>query len=377
MYTGLKSRLVRTQPQYEDFQPVTETKENPESNLLLIHLPGFKRDEIAVKYYPANRKINAFGERRFNLAYPLPENCDASRLQRRFEGETLTIIMPKKVVSKVPPEEEPTRTQQAGAATPPPAVAAEAMPPTPVVEGPKATAEAQKDHGSASREAETTIDKQKQQPAIAQPMLEKTQVVIPPNSAPPVEVPKSTREVQKPQTAAEKQEQDEKKPDPIIPKRDTSDSIPQKEEIQKRATGTTVDNVEKQRVEERKEKCHEKTPESGKPPEKEKSSVVGSSDQKESNGEREESGLVAAAESSALRKVTEEEKGKEEKINGKVDAVAGGKGKKNGIEPKGKGIQEKLRDEDKQMLMYVSAGVAIIVAAAIGVYAAYKFRSLL
>ncbi|KAK4256467.1 hypothetical protein QN277_009324 [Acacia crassicarpa] len=93
-------------PTYEDFQPPTETKDTPDSHLL-IHLPGFAGENIKAKFESSNRRVKVFGERplvgsnrwrRFSVFYPVPESCETTKIQLKFEAGIVTILIPKKVI---------------------------------------------------------------------------------------------------------------------------------------------------------------------------------------------------------------------------------------------------------------------------------------
>lgn len=68
------------------------------------------------------RSIGSNRWRRFSVVHPVPQNCEANKLHRKFEGGIVTIIMPKKVVSKPkdqelvklpPPTQKPTPSGEA------------------------------------------------------------------------------------------------------------------------------------------------------------------------------------------------------------------------------------------------------------------------
>ncbi|XVF66970.1 hypothetical protein PTKIN_Ptkin10aG0082600 [Pterospermum kingtungense] len=67
---------------YEDSRPHCERKEEQGANILLIHLPGFAKEQIKVTYMDSSRTIKVQGEgavdkngrSRFNQAFPVPQN---------------------------------------------------------------------------------------------------------------------------------------------------------------------------------------------------------------------------------------------------------------------------------------------------------------
>ncbi|XP_042486664.1 inactive protein RESTRICTED TEV MOVEMENT 2-like [Macadamia integrifolia] len=88
---------------YEEFKPSLNWNKEEGHDTLVIHLPGFKKDQINVQIdYLSNLKIN--GERpleenrwsRFHKNFRIPNDCDADGIHAKFRGELLSITMPKK-----------------------------------------------------------------------------------------------------------------------------------------------------------------------------------------------------------------------------------------------------------------------------------------
>ncbi|XWS68506.1 hypothetical protein CRYUN_Cryun04dG0096500 [Craigia yunnanensis] len=94
---------------YEYFLPQVDRKEEQGANILLIHLPGFPKDQISVTYVDTSRTIKVEGERaleknrrsRLNQAFPVPENCITEKIQCSFRNGVLTITIPKKTITQV------------------------------------------------------------------------------------------------------------------------------------------------------------------------------------------------------------------------------------------------------------------------------------
>ncbi|WCJ19154.1 Inactive protein RESTRICTED TEV MOVEMENT 2 [Euphorbia peplus] len=114
--------------QYEDFSPSFQWKEEQASNLLLIHLPEFQKEEMKITYVHSSGIIRVTGEhpisnnkwRRFNKAFPVPENCNVQKIQAKFQSPTLTITLPKITPSSsslIPNQEKPLSTTQKPADT--------------------------------------------------------------------------------------------------------------------------------------------------------------------------------------------------------------------------------------------------------------------
>ncbi|KAI4323710.1 hypothetical protein L6164_023295 [Bauhinia variegata] len=125
---------------YEEFQPKSDITESSEAYRLQIHLPGFTKDQVKIKYISSSRVISISGERpiegggrwsRFNQVFPIPENFNEERLGAKFDYGILTLTMPKKITSFVAPKEE------VAMAEPKPQRAEEEIPPKPMtgVEG--------------------------------------------------------------------------------------------------------------------------------------------------------------------------------------------------------------------------------------------------
>ncbi|KAB1225471.1 Inactive protein RESTRICTED TEV MOVEMENT 2 [Morella rubra] len=104
----------------EDFQPKFERKEEAAAYIISVHLPGFVKERIKITYIDSTRTIRAQGERphgnnrwsEFNQPYSVPENCDAAKIESKFEQGILTITMPKKIVAQVVTAPEVAKTTQ-------------------------------------------------------------------------------------------------------------------------------------------------------------------------------------------------------------------------------------------------------------------------
>ncbi|KAK4276045.1 hypothetical protein QN277_019037 [Acacia crassicarpa] len=112
---------------YEDFKPLVEEKDTPDALLLLVHLPGFSKEQVGASFEEDTRKIRVFGERpldinkrkRFKEEYVIPETCDSDKLKGMFEGTVITITMPKKPISSVTLEVPKPAEEAAKQVTPP------------------------------------------------------------------------------------------------------------------------------------------------------------------------------------------------------------------------------------------------------------------
>lgn len=111
-------------PIYETFQPKSELKENEEAYFLHIYLPGFIKERLKITYVVSSQTLKIVGERqllgtnkwsRFNQSYNVPENCEVTKLQGKFDNGTLIVAMPKKIPS---PKSQVETIQEQGAISP-------------------------------------------------------------------------------------------------------------------------------------------------------------------------------------------------------------------------------------------------------------------
>ncbi|XP_042512484.1 putative proline-rich receptor-like protein kinase PERK11 [Macadamia integrifolia] len=104
---------------YQNFDPTSEWIDEEGSKTLTINLPEFKKEQIRVQLNaPQNLKIS--GERNlgnnkwscFEKNVQIPNNCDINGLRAKFDGEILSIIMPK-IITPVQPQVQTILTQSA------------------------------------------------------------------------------------------------------------------------------------------------------------------------------------------------------------------------------------------------------------------------
>lgn len=101
------SRSAGVRPVYEDFKPISEWEQDDESHFLVIHLPGFMKEQIKVSTEGRNI-IRVRGERlvagnkwsRFLEDFQIPGNCEMNSVRAKYEGANLTITVPKKNLDK-------------------------------------------------------------------------------------------------------------------------------------------------------------------------------------------------------------------------------------------------------------------------------------
>lgn len=86
---------------YEDFEPLSEWVHAEGFRTLLIHLPGFKRNQIKVQITETTH-VKISGERplddrrwsRFVKQFPLPEHCKVTEIRAKFENGELHVRFP-------------------------------------------------------------------------------------------------------------------------------------------------------------------------------------------------------------------------------------------------------------------------------------------
>ncbi|XP_057472753.1 protein RESTRICTED TEV MOVEMENT 2-like [Actinidia eriantha] len=102
---GVVPNLPRAgaRPVYEDFRPTSEWKHEEQSDLLLVHLPGFVKEQLKVSIEGAHT-LRIHGERvvggntwsRFEEEFRIAEDCNIRGIRAKFEVPTLTLTLPKK-----------------------------------------------------------------------------------------------------------------------------------------------------------------------------------------------------------------------------------------------------------------------------------------
>lgn len=86
----------------EIFQPMSEWQRNEESDVLILYLPGFLKEQL--KAETDRNIVRVSGERlvsgnkwnRFREEFQIPENCETKSIHAKFHGGILTITLPRK-----------------------------------------------------------------------------------------------------------------------------------------------------------------------------------------------------------------------------------------------------------------------------------------
>ncbi|XP_042448491.1 inactive protein RESTRICTED TEV MOVEMENT 2-like [Zingiber officinale] len=106
---------------YMDFNPLLEWIRGEKLDVALIHVPGFKKEQLKVEI-DTQGNICASGERpldtdgkqwrRFSTNLQIPANCDINKVHAKFENDTLHIFFPKLVSAVIEAAPKPTTTDK-------------------------------------------------------------------------------------------------------------------------------------------------------------------------------------------------------------------------------------------------------------------------
>ncbi|GAB4855205.1 hypothetical protein Ancab_023831 [Ancistrocladus abbreviatus] len=108
-----------TRPVYEDFKPMPEWQHEEGADVLLLHLPGFMKEQLRI-LADSRGILRIRGERlvagnkrsRFQEEIQVPEDCTINEIRAKFERGILRVTMPKKPVPQTQPVEEPNAGEQ-------------------------------------------------------------------------------------------------------------------------------------------------------------------------------------------------------------------------------------------------------------------------
>ncbi|XP_054804404.1 inactive protein RESTRICTED TEV MOVEMENT 2-like [Prosopis cineraria] len=113
---------------YEDFDPLCKWSREEGRDILEVHLPGFRREQVKVQVNHLGFLIIS-GERslmdgarwrRFKKEIEIPTHCNVNAINARFMQNILTVVIPKQVINPVSqtdkerqtPEYEPPRKEK-------------------------------------------------------------------------------------------------------------------------------------------------------------------------------------------------------------------------------------------------------------------------
>ncbi|KAI8571536.1 hypothetical protein RHMOL_Rhmol01G0127300 [Rhododendron molle] len=363
-------RAVR--PVYEDFTPTSEWKKQEQSQLLLVYLPGFAKEQINVSIEGKNtlrvRGQSLVGGNkwsRFQEDFRIPEDSNISGVRAKFEGETLTVTFPNKTspLAQVGPTKQEAKTPSREATSHP----GDQVPPKTI----SAVSEAKKTDGKGITEGPSS-------PKVATepPKSQKGQGETPPKPAPSspkvaTEPPKSqkgkgeTPPKPAPSTASVKQPANGKG----VGSATAANIMPGTTETKERSEGKgnlaevkTPENIALEKAIQKEKDVDEKGKESLK---------AGNYIEKVVKKEKEESGGTATVQKAKIAGFSDVPKQKQTTD----DVTSGGGGSYEGFTEKYKQAMEELiakrenLNEERQLLL--NMGTAILVIVALGAYISY------
>ncbi|GAA0148477.1 hypothetical protein LIER_07909 [Lithospermum erythrorhizon] len=95
-------------PIYEDFVPTSKFVTDKDCDTLLIHLPGFKKEQLRVQLTRGILMISGSipvgnnKRRRFQKEFPVSTNCETNKITARFENGVLHVKQPKLITPATP-----------------------------------------------------------------------------------------------------------------------------------------------------------------------------------------------------------------------------------------------------------------------------------
>nr|XP_023884044.1 inactive protein RESTRICTED TEV MOVEMENT 2 [Quercus suber]POE70945.1 protein restricted tev movement 2 [Quercus suber] len=349
---------------YENFQPISERKEDEESTILLVHLPGFVKERVRIAYQNNARTVRVHGERplgdnkwsRFNETIPVPENCDVDKIHGKFYQGILTITMPKQVIAKVGPSKEQDKATQK--APHPPKSSAETKP--------------QKEQEVIPPKPTSSIwdEKQRENKASIEPKVQKGVEDVPPKAT-STAIDSKKREVKIGQSESPEKAQ---KGQDVTPPKATSSSDTKRQMKEKNVELRDYNIVEKKNFEWNGAKETKKGVE--------KNMVIKGKE----SGETSASAKLETGESSTASKVSKEKEKKRKEIYGggnKDEPESNGvyhdakeegfKGVAVSAMKRVKNLTKRVNEDERQML--VNMGAAALVIFALGAYVSYSYIS--
>nr|GME19328.1 inactive protein RESTRICTED TEV MOVEMENT 2-like [Ipomoea batatas] len=103
---------------YEDFDPDYDQIQEPEVDTLLIHLPGFRKDQLRVQLIrtvilriSGERQLEGNKWKRFLKEFQVSPNCDTNRISAKFQSGTLYVTLPKLITTTEGEESEDSESE--------------------------------------------------------------------------------------------------------------------------------------------------------------------------------------------------------------------------------------------------------------------------
>lgn len=303
---------------------------------MFLIVSGFLKEQVRITFVqsPAPGVVRVHGQRplgnnkwsRFNQTFPLPQNCDSSKIHGKFHNGILTVTLPKEVTTQIGPKEAPKPIQE---------------PPTAL---PKTAAAAAAAAAAAVAKPQKVLDQDEKVPS-----KEKNQISAPPATG-PSQKPAVEANVQKGQDAIHQtamiQQRDEKRVIPLSspsPQNAASETKSQKgkDEVPPKTMADYQREIQNKYI-------SEATGKPGEPKDAEKVVKTPLHNGKAITDERSSEKQLGSG--------VEEEKRKE-------DSIAAKQGMKN--------LGNWMNNEETQL--FINLGAAVLVLLAFGAYSTYSF----
>ncbi|KAJ4749827.1 hypothetical protein LUZ62_033610 [Rhynchospora pubera] len=115
-------QFKKNELKFEDFEPVTELQEVHDKFIFLVNLPGFRKEDFRVQVdalgklsVKGQKKIDDNRCKRFNSVFQLPPDSDIEKIRGKFEGDVLTLTLPKREKPLPSKQEIKSSTEEAEA----------------------------------------------------------------------------------------------------------------------------------------------------------------------------------------------------------------------------------------------------------------------
>ncbi|KAJ3701903.1 hypothetical protein LUZ61_005608 [Rhynchospora tenuis] len=115
-------QFKKNELKFEDFEPVTELQEIHDKFIFLVNLPGFRKEDFRVQVdalgklsVKGQKKIDDNRCKRFNTVFQLPSDSDIEKIRGKFEGDVLTLTVPKRQKPLTSKQETKSSTEEAEA----------------------------------------------------------------------------------------------------------------------------------------------------------------------------------------------------------------------------------------------------------------------
>ncbi|CAO2827022.1 unnamed protein product [Amaranthus hypochondriacus] len=116
----MASKTKTTSPSYTDFEPACELKDEEGQQILIIHLPDFKKEQLRVQVNKEGTlkvsgerttTLDGNNKRRFVKETKVPNGCAINSIKARFSNGCLQVIMPKELTPQVTQQQPIPRSQ--------------------------------------------------------------------------------------------------------------------------------------------------------------------------------------------------------------------------------------------------------------------------